>query len=145
MGVAYLKDKEWWGRWRNVVIQWIRGMHGDKIYCIGKFDFELNWYICMHACSFKFCKDFLSAVKNQYIFCLSMKISCHMIQCKAIIEKRGNIIQQVFYLFWNTWMDIEISCLINWLTSLNIPTHFVLKSIFACWLSVNNLIEIKIS
>lgn len=68
-----------------------------------------------------------------------------MIQYKAIIEKRGNIIQQVFYLFWNTWMDIEISCLINWLTSLNIPTHFVLKSIFACWLSVNNLIEIKIS
>lgn len=140
MGVAYLKDEEWWGRWRDVVIQWIRGMHGDKIYCIGKFDFELNWYICMHACSFQFCKlkTFFQLSKTSTFFACPLK-------SVVIIEKRGNIIQQVFYLFWNTWMDIEISCLINWLTSLNIPTHFVLKSIFTCWLSVNNLIEIKIS
>lgn len=59
----------------------------------------LNRYICMHACSFNFAKDLLSAVKNQNIFCLSIKISCHMIQCKAIIEKRDILFSKYFICF----------------------------------------------
>lgn len=70
---------------------------------------------CMHV-HLNSAKDLLSAVKNQNIFCLSININCHMIQCKAMKREAYYSASILFVLKYLTGYRNFLP-IINWLTS----------------------------